>query len=145
MPFSQLVNAQQIEVVVAGPGDVTRLYVCKGLASGFFNVNVGPQQNQFPTDTWQFEVGPQLDATQFRRAIATVGFAGLNEQETSSGGSVNWLVQSVIADFDDDSGKVRVSATNQMSIFNPGTSGFESAGVSTLSYDVSILAAVTGG
>ena len=27
MAFTQLVNAQQVEIVVAGPGDVNRLYV----------------------------------------------------------------------------------------------------------------------
>ena len=38
--------------------------------------------------------------------------------------------------------KVRVSVTSQISLYNPGTTGWEYAGLSALSYDVSILAAV---
>jgi hypothetical protein len=143
MPFSQLVNAQQIEAVVAGPGDVTRLYACKGLAQGNFGVSVGAGQSTNQSDTWQFEVGPQLDATQFRRAIATVAFAGLAETNPPNA-QANWTIQTVIADFDDDAGKVRVSATNQISVFNAATTGFDFAAVTMLAYDVSILAAITG-
>jgi len=142
MPFSGLVSAQQVEVAVSGPGDVTRLYVCKGLATGSFGIYAAPQQGQYLADAWQFEVGPQLQVTQFRRAIATVAFAGLNESDTASGGSVNWQIQNVIADFDDDAGMVRVTVTNQLSLYNPSATAYESAGISTLSYDVSILAAL---
>lgn len=141
MPFSQLANAQQIEVAVAGPGDVTRLYICKGLAQGNFSLVVGPQQGANQSDTWQFEVGPQLDVTQFRRAIATVAFAGLSEAEPTATNR-SWAIQAVFADFDDDAGKVRVSATNQIFLYNPATTGQEVAGISALAYDVSILAAV---
>ena len=38
MPFSQLVNAQQVQITVAGPGDANTLYLCKGLAQGNFSV-----------------------------------------------------------------------------------------------------------
>lgn len=142
MPFSQLVNAQQIEVVVAGPGDVNRLYVCKGLAQGNLQANVGAQQGVTQTDTWQFEVGPTLDVTQFRRAIATVSIAGLYESEAGRDANTSWTVQSVFADFDDDAGLVRVSTTSQVSISNPTTDPFDFAGLSALAYDVSILAAM---
>jgi hypothetical protein len=54
----------------------------------------------------------------------------------------------VVADFDDDSGQVRVSVTNNMQVQNYGgavTGGsYSYAVVSTLAYDVSILAAVAG-
>jgi len=43
MPFSQLVNEQQVEIVVAGPGDINRHYVCKGLAAGNFTVNTSAE------------------------------------------------------------------------------------------------------
>jgi len=143
MPFQSLVNAQQLEVVVAGPGDVNRLYVCKGLAQGNFSVQVQPGQWQSASDTWQFEVGPQLTSLQFRRAIATVGFAGIQEQEPGSPGSVSWLLQNVIADFDDDAGNVRVSVTSTIQVNNQGGAGqWAFASISSLAYDVSILAAV---
>jgi hypothetical protein len=143
VPFSQFANAQQIEVAVAGPADVTRLYLCKGLAQGSLNISVGPGQGQSQTDVWQFEVGPHLESGQFRRAIATAAFAGLSESEPSGGaGYVSWVIQAVIADFDDDEGKVRVSVTNQLSLYNSSTTSWETAGIPGLSYDVSILAAV---
>jgi hypothetical protein len=141
MPFTQLVNAQQVEIVVAGPGDVSRVYVCKGLAQGQFGAQVGGQQFVSQTDTWQFEVGPTLEAGQFRRAIATVALAGLGESQPA-GASATWTVQSVIADFDDDAGQVRVSATNQLVVNNTTANTFEFATISTLAYDVTILAAV---
>jgi hypothetical protein len=37
MPFNQLLNAQQVEASVAGPGDTNRLYLCSGLAQGYFS------------------------------------------------------------------------------------------------------------
>jgi hypothetical protein len=141
MPFSQLVNAQQVEIVVAGPGDVNRLYVCKGLAQGQVAAQVGGQQSVSQSDTWQFEVGPALDVGQFRRAIATVALAGLSESQPA-GASATWTVQSVIADFDDDAGKVRVSATNQIFVSNPTANSFEFATISALAYDVTVLAAL---
>jgi hypothetical protein len=141
MPFSSLVNAQQVEVVVAGPGDVNRLYLCKGVAQGNSSINVQPNQFQTDTDTWQFHVGPHLDVTQFRRAIATLSFAGLAEQE-SSGAWVNYNLQTFDADFDDDNGMVKVSVTNSLSSFNPGSSVAASTAITQLTYDVTILAAM---
>ena len=128
--------------MVAGPGDVNRLYLGKGLAQGSLPASVGAQQSSTQTDTWQFEVGPTLNVTQFRRAIATVSIAGLFESEAGRDASTSWVIQSVFADFDDDAGLVRVSTTGQVSIFNPTTDPFDFAGLSALAYDVSILAAM---
>ena len=52
------------------------------------------------------------------------------------------MIQAVFADFDDDSGAVRVSVTNAVQVFNQAATAVATAGVSTLSYDVSILAAI---
>jgi hypothetical protein len=145
MPFYNLANAQMIEVAVSGPGDVTRLYICKGLANGNTGVSVNPGGSQTITETWQFEVGPTIPATQFRRAIATVGFAGISEADPSPGGRAGWAVQNVFADYDDDAGQVRVSVTNVLSVANTSNANYEYAGVATLGYDVSILAAVAAG
>jgi hypothetical protein len=147
MPFSQLVNAQQVEASIAGPGDTNRLYLCSGLAQGYFSVTLPPGSwSQNASDTWQFGVGPQLDSTQFRRAIGTASFAGLQETEAEGALSTSWIIQMVIVDFDDDLGKARVSVTNTLQIYNQmpasATGGYSTAGVSTLAYDVSILAAI---
>jgi hypothetical protein len=141
MAFGQLVNAQEVEVVVAGPGDVTRLYLCQGIAQGSSSVSVGPGQGQTATDTWQFHVGPQLDANEFRRAIATLSFAGLQEQDPGNG----WVVynlQAFGADFDDDNGKVKVNVTNSLQVNNYGSTEWASSSITQLTYNVTILAAV---
>jgi hypothetical protein len=141
MPFTQLVNAQEVEVVVDGPGDVNRLYLCKGVAQGSSSVSLGGGQAQTDTDTWQFHVGPQLDVNVFRRAIATVSFAGLQEQEPG-GVWMHYYLQTFGADFDDDNGKVKVNVTNSLQMNNPSSSAWASTAITQLTYDVTILAAV---
>ena len=141
MPFNQLVNAQQVQITVAGPGDANTLYLCKGLAQGGFTLAVPPNTGQQSSDTWQFEVGPTISAGQFRRAIATAALAGVQESEAGPA-QVSWTVQSVFADFDDDAGLVRVSVTYAISVFNQTAAAYAAAGVSMLAYDVSILAAI---
>src|ERR1039457_2600882 len=141
MPFIQPVNAQQVQIAVAGPGDANTLYLCKGLAQGNFSVQLQANGVLQSSDTWQFEVGPALNPAQFRRAIATAALAGVQESEQGPA-AVSWVIQTVFADFDDDSGAVRVSVTNAVQVINQSATAFTSAGVSTLSYDVSILAAI---
>lgn len=76
-----------------------------------------------------------------RRPIATLSFAGLAEQE-SSGAWVNYNLQTFDAVFDDDNGMVKVSVTNSLSSFNPGSSVAASTAITQLTYDVTILAAM---
>jgi hypothetical protein len=141
MPFSQLVNAQQVQITVAGPGDVNTLYLCKGLAQGNFSIQVSANSFEQASDTWQFEVGPTLSPGQFRQAIVTSALAGVQQSDAGSG-QVSWLIQTAFADFDGNTGLVRVSVTNTIQVFNQAATTQATAGVSVLSYDVSILAAV---
>lgn len=141
MPFTQLVNAQQVQIIVAGPGDVNTLYLCKGLAQGYFNIQVPASNFEQASDTWQFEVGPTLSPGQFRQAIATSALAGVQESEAGPG-SVSWVVQSAFADFDGNSGLVRVSVTNSIQVNQTSSTAAATAGVTMLSYNVSILAAI---
>jgi hypothetical protein len=141
MPFIQLVNAQQVQITVAGPGDVNTVYLCKGLAQGNFSLAVSANSFEQASDTWQFEVGPTLSPGQFRQAIVSSALAGVQETDAGSG-QVSWLVQTAFADFDGNSGLVRVSVTNTVGVFNQATTTVAVAGVSMLSYDVSILAAI---
>jgi hypothetical protein len=141
MPFSSLVNAQEVEVIVAGPGDVNRLYLCKGVAQGNTSVGVQAGQSDVATDTWQFHVGPQLDTNEFRRAIATLSFAGLQEQDPG-GAMISYYLQMFDADFDDDNGKVQVNVTNLLTLYNFGSTAWASSAITQLTYDVTILAAV---
>ena len=89
-------------------------------------------------------MGPQLDSNQFRRAIGTAGLAGLQESDQDGAGSIGWIIQMVMADYEDDAGKTRVSVTNTLQVYSqmPTGSGYSTAGVTTLAYNVSILAAI---
>ena len=64
------------------------------------------------------------------------------QEEGVGPAEVSWAVQTVFADFDDDSGHVRVSVTSRVQIYNKAGTANATAGVFMLSYDVSILAAI---
>ena len=81
MPFGQLVNAQQVQITVAGPGDVNTLYLCKGLAQGNFSIQVSANSFEQASDTWQFEVVPTPSPGQFRQAIVTSALAGVQQSD----------------------------------------------------------------
>jgi len=143
MPFNQLQSAQQLEVVVAGPADANRLYICAGLANGNYQMTVPANTGDSSDDTWQFEVGPKLAVNQFRGSVATASLAGIVEQGQLQW--ISWSVQGVTADFDGQTGMVRMSATNALNATNSAASSFAFAGIAVISYHVSILAAMPAG
>lgn len=101
----QLLNAQQMEVAVAGPDDANRLFICSGEAVVLTGGDLPQQLNT----TFTFLVGPALGRRQFVRATATAGLTGvmLNFSEFAAG-SLQCGVSSVDADFDDEAGRVQV-------------------------------------
>ena len=104
--------------------------------------SLSSRQSEIATDTWQFHIGPSLDASQFRRAIATLSFAGLQEQDPSGSGWVNYNLQSFGADFDDDNGMVKVNVTNSLQMNNFGSTDYGASAITQLTYNVAILAAL---
>lgn len=98
-------NEQQLEVGVTGPGNARRLIVVHGTAVFVFTPGSG---NDSARDTLAFPIGPALQTGQFIRATATASLASI-----FNGGLANnalWAVDSVDADFDDEAGRVVVTA-----------------------------------
>jgi hypothetical protein len=121
-----LINTQQMEVAVNGPDGATHLILCTGVA------NLGPVSNE----TYTFLVGPQLSRRQFVGAIVSGALATIQTHEKNIIGENADLelganLISIVANFDDEMGQVKVRAEVSSSILMTKLA---------ISYHVSILA-----
>lgn len=100
-----LINAQQMEVAVNGPDGATHLILCTGVA------NLGSINHE----TYTFLVGPQISRRQFVGAIASGALSKIQGYErhfTEDNDDVELDANLVLIDanYDDESGQVKVSA-----------------------------------
>ena len=121
-----LINTQQLEVAVRGPDGATHLILCSGVAC----------LDSFLHETYTFFVGPQLSRRQFVGAIASAALSGIqtpdkNSREDSVDVKLGANLISIDANYDDESGQVKVSAEVSSSIMMTELS---------ISYNISILA-----
>ena len=121
-----LINTQQMEVAVNGPDGATHLILCTGVA----DLVCGSHE------TYTFFVGPQLSRRQFVAAIASGALSRIqtNEKnfiEDNAKQEIEADLISIAANFDDESGQVKVRAevTSSKAMTKLG-----------ISYNVSILA-----
>lgn len=122
-----IANEQNLELVVAGPGQANRMFIVDGTAA--FTLTPGNGNNE-ARDTLRFAVGPTLAEGQFVRAIATASLASISNQGLANG--AHWAVDSVDADFDDESGRVIVTAD----LYVADTDGF----LQRIGFQVNVLA-----
>jgi hypothetical protein len=125
-----LINAQQMEVAVNGPDGATHLILCTGV------VVLGSISHR----TYTFLVGPQISRRQFVGAIAsgalsTVQGYDKNFATDSSGVELGANLVLIDANYDDESGQVKISAEVSSSIAMTKLS---------ICYNVSILAELPG-
>jgi hypothetical protein len=123
---TDLINTQQMEVAVNGPDGATHLILCTGVAY------LGSVTNE----TYTFLVGPQLSRRQFVGVITSSAISAiqtLNKKGMSDTVDVKLEANILImaAQFDDESGQVKVTAEVSSSI--PMTE-------LAISYNVNILA-----
>jgi hypothetical protein len=110
MPITTTENEQVIEAVVSGPAPANRLYTCTGRAV----VGMGAWgQGMTLPETWTFLVGPELPQRFIRAtaSVSVVGYAFWSNPPDPNMPSGSWHsldVQSVEADWDDESGKTEV-------------------------------------
>ena len=84
-------------------------------------------------------IGPQLTRKQFVQANGTAALTGNQVQFTSTaGGTANWHINNVDADWDDESGQVELRIEAQVSVSGPN----DSATIAGFLFQVTILAAV---
>ena len=139
MPTTTTSGEQVLEADIAGPDGANRLFTVTGLA----NVPISVGGNQQKTETWNFLVGPPLTHSQFYRAIGTasvafqdVNLAPSDPQMPSPGGGFTVNINSVEADWDDESGKVEVRVEVFLSSNNSHVN------ISQMRYWVTILAQI---
>ena len=82
-------NQQSLEVVVSGPGTVTRMFIVSGIGE---TNHTGPPSGQPHKEMYTVLVGPVLTSTQFVRAIATASPAatGLSAGGVYGTGGGGW-------------------------------------------------------
>jgi hypothetical protein len=121
-----LLNIQQMEVAVNGPDGATHLILCTGMA----------ELSPAGCETYTFLVGPQISRRQFVGAIASGALSRIqvtdkNSTEDFANVKLEANLVSIGADYDDESGQVKVSV--EVSSTKP----MMKLGIS---YNVSILA-----
>jgi hypothetical protein len=100
-----LINTQQMEVAVNGPDGATHLILCSGIA------NLG----SFSHETFTFLVGPAISRRQFVGVIASGALSTIQPHDRSpvekdTGTKLVADLISIDANYDEESGQVRVNA-----------------------------------
>jgi hypothetical protein len=133
MPAANTFGEQVLEAVVAGPDGANRLFTITGAANVGIFVTAGQQQTQ----TWTFPVGPTFTRGQFYRAIGAASVSSQNVNIQMTPGSFQVQINSVDADWDDESGRVEV----RVEFFLSASAG-ATANIIGLRYWVTILAQI---
>ena len=131
MPTANTTGEHVLEAAVAGPDEANRLFTITGTASVFISVNA----NQQKTETWTFLVGPAFTRGQLYRAIGTASVSSQFVNIQTAPGSFLVQINSVEADWDDESGRVEVRVEVNLS----AGSGVN-VNINQLRYSATILA-----
>lgn len=136
MPTRKLAtNVQTIEVGVTGPEDANRMFITTGMIKPNFVIRNFTGITKGDTETYTALIDPPLGGGQFRRSIAIAAFKTTHGSFTS-GSNVGWSIREVEADFDDESAKVELRVTIQLSATNAGIT------IEDISFQVTTLAKV---
>jgi hypothetical protein len=103
MPIANTTGEHILEAVVAGPDEANRLFTITGAA----NIGISAS-GQSRTETWTFLVGPTFTRRQFCRAIGTASISAQSANVQTAPGIFAFQINSVEADWDDESGRVEV-------------------------------------
>jgi len=133
MPTANTTGEHVLEAVVAGPDEANRLFTITGAA----NVGIFVPGGQQKTETWTFLVGPAFTRGQLYRAIAAASVSSQNVNIQTAPGGFQLQINSVEADWDDESGRVEVRVEIFLSAF-AGTT----VSINQLRYWVTILAQI---
>jgi len=133
-------NLQSMEVAVSGPEGANRLFIVNGTAQ--ISLAAASNGNQvIQKETFTLLVGPALTRKQFYRATASAFLTNTSQQNPGAG--AGWLVETVDADWDDESKQVELRA--EIQVFSIGVNNtFTYANVSGFGFQVNILAAIDG-
>ncbi len=121
-----LINAQQMEVAINGPDGATHLILCTGIV----------EMSSANREIYTFLVGPRLSRRQFVGAIASGALSRIqaydkNSTKDNTDVELGANLISLNANYDDESGQVKVSAE---------VSSSKAMTKLAISYNVNILA-----
>jgi hypothetical protein len=133
VPVANTFGEQVLEAVVAGPDEANRLFSITGAANVFISVSAG----QSKTETWTFLVEPAFTRGQFYRAIAAASVSSQFVNVQTAPGSFQVQINSVEADWDDESGRVEV----RVEVFLTASASLN-ANINGLRYWVTVLAQI---
>lgn len=133
MPVASTTGEHVLEAVVAGPDAANRLFTITGAA----NVSIFVSSGQQKTETWTFLVGPAFTRGQLYRAIAAASVSSQNVNIQTAPGGFQLQINSVEADWDDESGRVEV----RVEIFLSASAAI-TVSINQLRYWVTILAQI---
>ena len=119
---SQIENAQQLTATVQGPDGANTLIVL----TGQFFASLGASPNTVSKETFAVLLGPALTRRQFVQGVATASLTGFTVN-----GNAALTVNSVDADWDDESGQVELRV--EVMVQGPGSA-------SKIGYQVTLLA-----
>ena len=108
---ANIVNPQTMEIVVSGPDGANRLFIFSGTAQ--FSFSGWDRSAGIPVkETLAFLVGNPFSAGQVKRAIVVGGVSGFLGPGPNSADfdAVGVSVDSIDADWDDESGRIQVTA-----------------------------------
>jgi hypothetical protein len=133
MPTANTTGEHILEAVVAGPDEANRLFTITGAA----NVGIFVPGGQQKTETWTFLVGPAFTRGQLYRAIGVASVSSQNVNIQTAPASFQVQINSVEADWDDESGRVEV----RVEVFLTASASMN-ANINQLRYWVTILAQI---
>jgi len=137
-------NKQSFEVIIQGADGANRMIICAGKLDVFLNVfdNTASGSGVVQKETFTALIDPQLEAGQFKRAIAVASFADIGsfDKGTTLLKGARWAIEEAQADFDDESGQVELRVSVML---NPQGIG-SSANIRGISFQVTTIAAVQG-
>ncbi len=137
-------NKQSFEVIIQDVDGANRMIVCTGKLNVFLNAtdNTASGNGVTKKETFTALIDPQLEAGQFKRALAMASLAGINyfDNDPTQRDGARWEIEDAQADFDDESGQVELRVSLMV---NPRGIG-SSAGIQSISFQVTTIASVQG-
>lgn len=135
---SQVQNRQTIEAGVAGPDGANRLFIVTGQFDASVGVFSQSNSQTQQTQTFTVLVGPVLTRQQFIKASGTASIAKTTMGILQVPANPSWLMVSVDADWDDESGQVEVRIEVSVAMSGNNNSNF----IQGMMFQATILAAV---
>ena len=104
LEFGWIENPQELEVEIAGPGVINRMYIYTGIAVFHSRGAIG---SNWLRNSISFEVGRSFTSTQFKKAIAIASLASISN--VSHAVNAGWAVDKVVTGRSAITGKTKVT------------------------------------